>query len=228
MKKIAIICARSGSSRIKNKNLKKLNGKYLILYTIDAAIKSKIFNQIFINTDSEKIIRLIKSYYKKDKLILYTRPKHLGKGSVFVIDVIKEMLKTLKINKNYLSFTLFPTCPLRNFKDIQKVNKYYNKNKKSIMTVNRYDPPINLALKLKNGKLAPLFKKDYKKSTRHNDHKVSYYANFAIIVKKVSTLLKQKNLIGNDSIPYFLPYESSLDIDENYQLELARRLLRRK
>ena len=226
MKKIAIICARSGSYRIKNKNLKKLNGKHLIFYTLDAAIKSKIFDQIFINTESKKIIKIIQNNYKNNNLTFYIRPKHLGKSSVFVIDVIKEMLKKLNIEKNFLSFILFPTCPLRNFKDIQNVYQFYKKTKKSIMTVNRYDPPVNLALKIKNRKLTPLFKKDYQKSTRHNDHKVSYYANFAIIVKKVSTLLKQKNLIGTDSIPYFLSYESSLDIDENYQLDLARKLLK--
>ena len=225
MKRIGIICARAGSNRIKNKNLKKIDGKYLIFYTIDAAIKSKIFDQIYINSDSEKILRLIKKNYKSKNLILYKRPKHLGKSSIFVIDVIKEMLSKLLINKNVLSFILFPTCPLRNHKDIKNAYNYYKKIKNSVMTVSRYDPPINLALKLRKKKLTPVFPKDYKKSTRHNDHKVTYYANFAIIIKKVSKLLKQKNLIGDDSRPYFLPYESSIDIDENYQLKMVKKIL---
>ena len=51
---IAIICARKNSKRIKNKNFIKVGGIPLINYTIDAAVNSKIFNRIIINTDNKK------------------------------------------------------------------------------------------------------------------------------------------------------------------------------
>ena len=97
-----------------------------------------------------------------------------------------------------------------------------------MITVSRYDPPIALSLIIKRGKLTPLFKKKYKSSTRHNDHPVTYFANFAIIIKKISELLIQKNLIGKDCLPFFLPTFSSLDIDEMYQFKLAEKILKIK
>ena len=71
--KVAIICAREGSSRIKNKNLKILNNKPLIFYTVEAAINSKIFDKIYINSDSKKILKQVKKHYSHNKLFFYLR-----------------------------------------------------------------------------------------------------------------------------------------------------------
>ena len=52
--KIAIIPARSGSKRIKNKNIKLFNGHPIISWSIKEAIKSKIFDKVIVSTDSTK------------------------------------------------------------------------------------------------------------------------------------------------------------------------------
>ena len=54
MKRIAIIPARSGSKRLKDKNVKELNGKPLMAYTIEAALKSKMFDKVFVSSDSQE------------------------------------------------------------------------------------------------------------------------------------------------------------------------------
>ena len=59
---VAIIPARSGSSRIKNKNIKIFNGKPMIAWSIIAAKKSKIFDYILVSTDSKKIASISKKY----------------------------------------------------------------------------------------------------------------------------------------------------------------------
>ena len=56
--RIAIIPARSGSTRIKNKNIKKFHGKPLISYCLSEIKKSKMFDKIHISTDSNKIANL--------------------------------------------------------------------------------------------------------------------------------------------------------------------------
>ena len=53
MKRIAIIPARSGSKGLKDKNIKELNGKPLIAYSIEAALESKQFDKVFVSTDSQ-------------------------------------------------------------------------------------------------------------------------------------------------------------------------------
>ena len=59
---IAIIPARAGSKRLKNKNLKTINGKPLIYYAINTAIKSKLFDDVVISTDSPKILNKAKKF----------------------------------------------------------------------------------------------------------------------------------------------------------------------
>ena len=60
---ITIILARGGSKGLKNKNLRKLNGKPLIYYPIDAAKKSKYIGNIIVSTDSQKIASVAKKYH---------------------------------------------------------------------------------------------------------------------------------------------------------------------
>ena len=62
MKNIAIIPARSGSKGLRDKNIKELNGKPLLAYSIEAAKKSNIFDDIMVSTDSEKYAQIAKKY----------------------------------------------------------------------------------------------------------------------------------------------------------------------
>ena len=65
LKRLLIIPARGGSKRIKNKNIKKFKKKPIIYYTINSAVKSKLFNKIHVSTESN----LIKKLWKEKKLI---------------------------------------------------------------------------------------------------------------------------------------------------------------
>jgi len=69
---IAIIPARAGSKRLKNKNLKLINGKPLIYYAIKTAIKSKLFDEVIISTDSLKILNKAEKFGAKNNGL---RPK---------------------------------------------------------------------------------------------------------------------------------------------------------
>ena len=70
---IAIIPARGGSKRVKNKNIKNFLGKPIISYVIKQAIKSKLFDYIIVSTDSTKIKKISEKYeqkyYSKDQQI---------------------------------------------------------------------------------------------------------------------------------------------------------------
>ena len=72
---IAIIPARSGSERIKNKNLIKINGNPLIGIAIKNAIKTKLFSKVIISTDSNKYYRIAQKYGADDSAI---RPKNIS------------------------------------------------------------------------------------------------------------------------------------------------------
>ena len=58
MNNIAIVPARSGSKGLKDKNIKVLNGKPLIAYTIEVALKSNQFETVMVSTDSEEYAKI--------------------------------------------------------------------------------------------------------------------------------------------------------------------------
>ena len=71
-KVLCTICARSGSKGVKNKNIKILNGKPLIAYTIKQAKQSKLFEHIVVSTNSDDIANISKKYgaevfFKRDE-----------------------------------------------------------------------------------------------------------------------------------------------------------------
>ena len=221
---IAVICARKNSKRIKNKNFLFIEKKRRVIdFTINAALKSKIFDQIIINTDK-------KNFYlrnKFNKVKIYQRPSKLGKSRVRVLDVIKEMIKKENISSNANLWALFPTCILRNYKDIRNVYSIYKKHKmsKQVVSMTEYMPAIHVAFDIKKGKLKNAFIKEYNKLPGNHSHKKFYYVNYGIIVMKSKQYIKSKKLINEGSIPYIMPQERSIDIDENFQLELAKKII---
>lgn len=86
MKNLAIIPARSGSKGVIDKNVKLLNGKPLIAYTIEAAIDSGMFDCVYVSTDSEKYAETAIRYGAK---VPFLRSKELAgdthlHGTLFV------------------------------------------------------------------------------------------------------------------------------------------------
>ena len=115
---IAIITARKGSKRIKNKNLKNFFGKPIIYYSIKTLQKSKIFDKIYLSTNCEKTIQVAKKYGIKRFI---RRANYLSSNNVGTITIINHALKKLKkekINPKYVC-CLYPAAPLTKFSNIK-------------------------------------------------------------------------------------------------------------
>jgi len=119
LKNIAIIPARSGSKGLKDKNVKELNGKPLMVYTIEAVIESHMFDKIFVFTDSERYAEIAREYGAS---VTFMRSEDLSSDFTSSWDVVKDALKRYEEMGRYFgSFTLLqPTSPLRKAKDIVK------------------------------------------------------------------------------------------------------------
>ena len=94
---IAIIPARGGSKRIKNKNIKLFRGKPMIYWTIKAAKKSKLFDEIFVDTDSNRIKKISVRYGAK---VPFLRNPKLAKDNVSINFSTYYFISNLK--KNYI------------------------------------------------------------------------------------------------------------------------------
>ena len=114
---IAIIPARSKSFRIKYKNIKLFNNKPIIYYSIKAAIKTKLFNKIFVSTDDYNIAKIAIKYGAEVPLL---REKNISDNYTSVAKVIsKELKKIIKLENN-LSFVccIYATAPMIKYQDI--------------------------------------------------------------------------------------------------------------
>ena len=161
IKRLAIIPARKGSKRLKNKNIKLFCKKPLISYSIDALKKSKLFSKIHISTNSLKITKIAeKKGIKPD----FLRPKSISNDSANIDKVIKYVLKTYKKQNFYFDevWLIFATNPFISVKFIRDAYKLYKLNNKkfSIMPVVKFNKPIEWSMKIdKKKKLKPIFKK---------------------------------------------------------------------
>ena len=91
---ICIIPARKGSKGLKDKNIKKLNGKSLILHTIHTAKKCKSIKKIIVSTDDDRIIKKINKIEGVD--IPFKRPSRLSKDNSIAIDAYLHCINFLE------------------------------------------------------------------------------------------------------------------------------------
>ena len=221
IKRLAIIPARSGSQRIKNKNIKIFHNKPIISYSIKTALKSKLFKKIHVSTESKKIKKVVKSYGLN---IDFFRPKSLSRDHTPLSKVMNY------VTNKYLSageffdevWLIYPCSPLIESKDLIKAKKIIDKTNKKypLMSFREYDAPIEWAFKENKGVFKPKQKKklslDSKKIPKH------YYESASFIIYSSSHILKNKNFIK--FFGYILPKTKAVDIDDIEDWKLLEKL----
>lgn len=128
IKVLAVIPARAGSKRIKNKNIKIFNGKPMIYWPIKELKKTKIFDKILVSTDSLRI----KKYAETLKVdVPFLRPKKISDDFSPTIDVINHAIKWLRDKGFYYDYIccVYPTAVLMKKKFILDTFKLIKKKK---------------------------------------------------------------------------------------------------
>lgn len=221
MKVLAIIPARGGSKTLIGKNIKNLSGKPLIIWTLEAAKKSKFINEIVVSTDSDEIKKVVSDFGFDCKLL---RPPHLALDTTTSYEVIKYELA----NRNGFDIVcmLQPTSPLRNSNDIDTAFDFFqSKNATSCVSVYQIeDVPYWTFTLSENGFLSPLFSKNYFSKRRQELDDV-YTLNGAIYISRIDDYLINKGFISNRTLPFVMTIDRSVDIDTIEDFELAEKYL---
>ena len=126
----ALIPARKGSLGVKNKNVLKINNKYLIDYTLLQASKSKIIDRIYVSSNDHKVFKITKKY---KKIQFVKRIKKLSGSKVLMKDVILNFIKFIKKGFDLKKINLIilqPTSPQRKTIDIDKAIRLFKKKKR--------------------------------------------------------------------------------------------------
>lgn len=223
-KTLAVITARGGSKGIPGKNIKLLEGKPLIAYTIEVANKSKYLTRTIVSTDYDNIAETSKKYGAD---VPFMRPKEIAGDKSTSMEVIQHALSWVKENDreeyDYLMI-LQPTSPLRNSEDIDEcIKKIVDTNADSVMSmVELTDFSIKKLKKIEDDLIKPLLDENEGDVPAQRQELTKVYKrNCAVYLTKVEYIMKG-DLFGNISRPYIMPEERSVDINEPVDFELAK------
>lgn len=223
---ISIIPARGGSKGVPKKNIREIMGKPLIAYTIIEALKSNLLQKIIVTTDDEEIAKVSKKYGAE----IIREPQSFAKDESPVYDVVIYIIeKHLKnLEKDSIIILLQPTSPLRKAKDIKEaINLFLNNKCDSLISVCKSEHPPYWTMKVEDGFLKPFLGKDYF-NKRRQDLKDTYIPNGAIFIASIDTLYKYNSFYCENTIPYIMPRERSIDIDNELDFFLAEAMMLRR
>ncbi len=232
---IAFIPARSGSTRIKNKNVRLINGRPLIYWTVLKAIKSKKFDQIIFSSDSDKYYKILIKYLKKDKLdyenlIFDKRVNIHSKTKSKIFDYLKcDLIKKYDLKKNDLLVQMLPTCPLRSINTIKKAINFSVVNKSNCFSACEYDFHITFGFSIDNDKWKSVFKRSpmLTGNTQSQSQKKYYHPSGVINCLYVRSLSKNIKSIYQGASPIITSKSESLDIDTEDDLKILKNYVKK-
>ena len=226
---LAIIPARKGSLRLKNKLIKKIGKKKLIEFTLNAIQKSKKITKTILISNDEKIIKLCK---KKNFLEIYNRPKKISKSNSPSKEYVEHAIKYFLL-KNYFIpeyiLILQPTTPFREFKDIDRaINIIYKKKIESLISVTEpiQDPSECIYINKKK-KISQIYvpkKNNYHPSGNQQSRVKTFFIDGSIYLFKTTFFLKSKKFFDKNSQLMIMPKIKGIDINDSVDLEIANRL----
>lgn len=187
-----VVTARGGSKSIPRKNLKILDGKPLVLHSIDFAIKSEVFDEVYISSEDDEILEVC----KKRGAIPIKRPEELALDTSPMPPVLMHWLEEYKLLKgDYPKYfcLLMPTTPFRREEDVLECSKILqSEDCDSCWLVFEPEDPPYWALLDKGGFLSPTYPKEY--FYRHQDVPKSYYGGPCYMLKTKAFMEKEKHL----------------------------------
>jgi len=226
MKPLVAIPARGGSKRLPGKNIKPLNGKPLIHYTIEAAREVFDDSIICVSTDDEEIRRVSEQTGIK---VPFLRPKELATDTADSRSVLLHAYEYYKDEIGYGADTIIllqPTSPLRNATHIKEALELYHDGLDMVVSVKETDsnPYFVLYEEDEEGFLEKSKKGDF---TRKQDAPKVWELNGAIYVINVTALKKGPPNAFEKVVRYEMKPEDSVDVDTELDWEILEVILRK-
>ncbi len=228
---LGVILARGGSKGIPKKNIKPILGKPLIAYTIEAGLKSDVFDELIISTDSEEIAEVAKEYGAQ---VPFMRPEELAGDTVWSRDALKHaVLEAEKIYNKTYDYVIELPCisPLRDENHIRGAFEMLAENKSdSVTSVAQMGDKHPVRMKrIVNGLLKD-FTTEFPEGegSRRQDLEPCYIRNGAIYAMTRDTIVNKFSRHGDSCRPYIMDDVSSVNIDTMLDFKLAEILIDEK
>lgn len=231
---LAIIPARGGSASVPRKNIKLLNGKPLIVYTIEEAKKSRYINRIVISTDDLEIAGIAKEYGAE---VPFTRPQNLSGDHVTDLPVFKHCLQWFSENEDFhpdIVVHLRPTAPLRKVKHIdQGIEILLNSHEADSVRSVCLAPKNPLKMwSIKNNKLVPFLPESFSGMREaynlpRQKLPTAYIQNGSVDVIRTNTILEKNSMTGDVIFPLVMEEKESINIDTEIDFLIAEQLIKK-
>lgn len=224
---LAVVPARGGSKRLPRKNVRKLGGKPLVAYTLEAAIESGCFKKIMLNSDDDEILSIGREYKEVE---IEQRPGRLAQDTTKVLELICELVDREEIKSEFdVIALLLPTCPFRRANHIREGYEQLTSDFDSVVSVTTYEFPPQLSIYKDEGTglLTPVFNPCplITGDTRSQDQKPIFRPNGGFYMSWINRFIENRNYFKGKVKGCAMERLSSVDLDDVNDFEYAEFLL---
>lgn len=221
MKLIAIIPARGGSKGIPGKNIKEINGKPLIAYSIEQALDSGVFDHVFVNTESKEIADIAKKYGAK---VPFLRPDELAEDRAKTISVIKHGITEYRLICDFDAVVLMqPTSPFRRKADLLETKRLLEIGVRAIASYSPAQEHPSRMKMIKENRVQELIPEP--ETLRRQDMKQVFVRNGAIYAFTKEVPFELDTLLPENHYPLIMDDFASVNIDEPFDMLVAELLI---
>lgn len=223
---LGLIPAKGQSRGVPRKNIRPLLGKPLIVHTIETALQSSILTWVVTSTDDQEVAHIARSAGSD----IIMRPAELARDDTPMLPVIQHAIQEMEQRTGqkleYVTL-LQPTTPLRSTHDIDEAtNKLVTTGCSSVVSLYRvYDFHPQRMKRIIGDQILPYCEEEHE-GTRRQDLPPAYHRNGCIYATRRDLPMQKNTLFGDDSRPYIMPRNRSVNIDEEIDFTVAETLLR--
>lgn len=219
MKTLAIITARGGSKRIPRKNIKPFLGKPILLYSIEAALGSGIFDEVMVSTEDAEIAA---AAGKAGAAVPFLRSEKTAGDYATTAEVVLEVLEEYeKAGKTFDAFCcIYPTAPFITADRLKEGMRVLQEKKAdSVMPVVSFSFPPQRALVVREERLTPKWPENM--SRRSQDLEPFYHDSGQFYCVNTKAFRREKTIIMENMYPLLLSELEVQDIDNETDWKLA-------
>lgn len=224
MKPLCVIPARAGSKRLPQKNVLPLGGKPMLVWSIEAALRSGIFDHVYVSTEKPEIAEIAGAH---GATVPALRPAELAGDTVTNVAVslhLHDLLQGRGLHHDAI-VCLQPTSPLRTAEDISRSWETFVDEKRAfLVSVTPIDPHyFHWALSEKDNDWKMFFGDRF--MTLRQELPQVQRPNGAIKIAQVDALRAANNFFGNNLGVHVMPEQTSIHVANAFDLRLCESIL---
>lgn len=216
---VAIITARGGSKRIPRKNIKPFLGRPILEYSIEAALRAELFQEVMVSTDDEEIAQVAQ---RAGARVPFFRSADTANDYATTADVVAEVLMSYEQSgmRFRTACCIYPTAPFVSADTIRTAMLLLGREQADcVIPVVRFSFPPQRGVVVREGKLSPMWPENMAK--RSQDLEPLYHDCGQFYCLNVESFQRQKAIWMENAVPLIQDEKYVQDIDTPEDWEIA-------